>query len=83
MSLAWEASRLAPLKHFSVGRAVTDTISQASDNPLEVSPANPEVSQPRDTTEGGSERSSSSSSTTSDRQRSSGGSSPSKGSKVA
>ncbi|KAL8786641.1 MAG: hypothetical protein Q9213_002670 [Squamulea squamosa] len=51
----------------------------ASDNPLEVSPANHDISQPRDHQEGGSENSSASSGTTSGRERSSGGSSPKKG----
>ncbi|KAL8674582.1 MAG: hypothetical protein Q9168_001025 [Polycauliona sp. 1 TL-2023] len=55
----------------------------ASDNPLEVSPANHEISQPRHEREGGSQNSSSSSGTTSGRERSSGGGSPKKGSKVA
>lgn len=53
-----------------------------TNNPLDVSPANPEVSKQRGETEGGAENSSSSSNTKSDRKRSSGGSSPSKGSKV-
>ncbi|CAO1597210.1 hypothetical protein XANCAGTX0491_001029 [Xanthoria calcicola] len=57
--------------------------SQASDNPLEVSPANHEISQPRHEQEGGSQNSSASSGTTSGRERSSGGGSPKKGSKVA
>ncbi|KAL8853953.1 MAG: hypothetical protein Q9221_001261 [Calogaya cf. arnoldii] len=57
--------------------------SQASDNPLEVSPANHDVSQPRHEREGGSENSSASSGTESGRERSSGGGSPKKGSKVA
>ncbi|KAI9818841.1 MAG: hypothetical protein M1827_007662 [Pycnora praestabilis] len=52
-----------------------------SENPLEVSPANPEVSKPRGEQEGGAQSSSSSSGTTSDRQRSSGGGSPTKGQK--
>ena len=56
---------------------------QDTNNPLDVSPANPEVSKQRGATEGGAENSSSSSSSESDRKRSSGGSSPSKGSKVA
>ena len=56
---------------------------QNNSNPLEVSPANAEVSKPRGATEGGAENSSSSSGTTSGRQRSSGGGSPKKGSKVA
>ncbi|KAI4225060.1 MAG: hypothetical protein L6R36_004187 [Xanthoria steineri] len=55
----------------------------ASDNPLEVSPANHDISQPRHEQEGGSENSSASSGTTSGRERSSGGGSPKKGSKVA
>lgn len=54
-----------------------------ANNPLDVSPANPEVSKQRGKTEGGAENSSSSSDTESDRKRSSGGSSPSKGSKVS
>ncbi|KAL8754021.1 MAG: hypothetical protein Q9199_004635 [Rusavskia elegans] len=54
-----------------------------SDNPLEVSPANNEISQPRNQQEGGSQNSSASSGTTSDRERSSGGGSPKKGSRVA
>ncbi|KAK4693070.1 hypothetical protein P7C71_g4252, partial [Lecanoromycetidae sp. Uapishka_2] len=54
-----------------------------TNNPLEVSPANPEVSKQRGESEGGAENSSSSSGTTSDRKRSSGGGGPSKGSKVA
>ncbi|MCJ1267862.1 hypothetical protein MMC22_007748 [Lobaria immixta] len=54
-----------------------------SNNPLEVSPANPDVSQQRDTTEGGAESSSASSGDASGRERSSGGGSPSKGRKVA
>ena len=55
---------------------------QDTNNPLDVSPANPEVSKQRGETEGGAENSSSSSNTESDRKRSSGGSSPGKGSKV-
>ncbi|KAL8652752.1 MAG: hypothetical protein Q9210_002504 [Variospora velana] len=55
----------------------------ASDNPLEVSPANHDVSQGRSETEGGAENSSSSSGGTSARERASGGGSPQKGSKVA
>ncbi|KAL8735877.1 MAG: hypothetical protein Q9181_002626 [Wetmoreana brouardii] len=55
----------------------------ASDNPLEVSPANHEISQPNSNTEGGAENSSASSGTTSDRERASGGGSPKKGSNVA
>ena len=58
-------------------------VAQDVNNPLEVSPANPEVSKPRGEAEGGPENSSASSGTTSDRQRSSGGGSPNKGSKVA
>ncbi|KAL8716984.1 MAG: hypothetical protein Q9225_005734 [Loekoesia sp. 1 TL-2023] len=54
-----------------------------SDNPLEVSPANHEVSRPRSETEGGAESSSASSGSTSARERASGGGSPKKGSKVA
>ncbi|KAL6714351.1 hypothetical protein ACLMJK_007774 [Lecanora helva] len=60
------------------GTEGTDT-----NNPLDVSPANPEVSKQRGETEGGAESSSSSAGTTSDRQRSSGGGGPRKGSKVA
>ncbi|KAL8930743.1 MAG: hypothetical protein Q9208_000284 [Pyrenodesmia sp. 3 TL-2023] len=45
----------------------------ASDNPLEVSPANHDVSKPRSNTEGGAEASSSSSNDTSARERASGG----------
>ena len=56
---------------------------QDKNNPLEVSPANPEVSKQRHETEGGAENSSASSDTTSDRKRSSGGGGPAKGSKVA
>ena len=56
---------------------------QDTNNPLDVSPANPEVSKQRSETEGGAESSSSSSNTESDRQRSSGGGGPRKGSKVA
>ncbi|KAL9604669.1 MAG: hypothetical protein Q9219_000389 [cf. Caloplaca sp. 3 TL-2023] len=56
---------------------------QASDNPLEVSPANHDVSQPRSSTEGGAESSSASSGDVSGRERSSGGGSPRKGSRVA
>ncbi|KAL9606124.1 MAG: hypothetical protein Q9179_000694 [Wetmoreana sp. 5 TL-2023] len=55
----------------------------ASDNPLEVSPANHEISQPNSNTEGGAENSSASSGTTSDRERASGGGSPKKGTNVA
>ncbi|KAI4238795.1 MAG: hypothetical protein L6R40_005650 [Gallowayella cf. fulva] len=58
------------------------TNSQESDNPLEVSPANHDISQPRGEQEGGSENSSASSGTTSGRERSSGGGSTKKGSKV-
>ena len=61
---------------------LTVGLVQDANNPLEVSPANPEVSKPRGDTEGGAENSSASSGTTSDRRRSSGGGSPSKGSKV-
>ena len=56
---------------------------QGKNNPLEVSPANPEVSKQRGETEGGAENSSASSNTTSDRKRSSGSGGPPKGSKVA
>ncbi|KAI4200037.1 MAG: hypothetical protein LQ346_002468 [Caloplaca aetnensis] len=55
----------------------------ASDNPLEVSPANHDVSKPRSNTEGGAEASSSSSNGTSARERASGGGSPQKGKKVS
>lgn len=55
----------------------------ASDNPLEVSPANHDISKPRSETEGGAESSSSSSGDSSGRERSSGGGSPRKGSRVA
>ncbi|KAI4126811.1 MAG: hypothetical protein LQ338_003570, partial [Usnochroma carphineum] len=55
----------------------------ASNNPLEISPANHEVSKPRSNTEGGPENSSASSGTTNARERASGGGSPKKGSKVA
>ncbi|MCJ1461635.1 hypothetical protein MMC07_000232 [Pseudocyphellaria aurata] len=54
-----------------------------SNNPLEVSPANPDVSKQRETTEGGAENSSASSGDASGRQRSSGGGSPSKGRHVS
>ncbi|MCJ1243574.1 hypothetical protein MMC30_000771 [Trapelia coarctata] len=47
-------------------------------NPLEVSPANPEVSKQRDPTEGGAENASGD-----ERSRSSGGGSPNKGKKVS
>lgn len=60
-----------------------DSRFQDSNNPLEVSPANPEVSKQRRPTEGGAENSSASSKTASDRERSSGGSNPPKGNKVA
>ena len=56
---------------------------QNTNNPLEVSPANPEVSKQRGETEGGAENSSANSNITSDRQRSSGGGGLQKGSKVA
>ncbi|KAL2044772.1 hypothetical protein N7G274_002547 [Stereocaulon virgatum] len=61
------------------------TVSKSDDtnNPLEVSPANPELSKQRGQMEGGPENSSASSNTTSDRQRSSGGGGSPKGSKVA
>ncbi|MCJ1224423.1 hypothetical protein MMC12_001068 [Toensbergia leucococca] len=52
-------------------------------NPLDVSPANPDVSQQRGGTEGGAENSSASSGTKSDRQRTSGGGSPKKGKQVS
>ncbi|KAL8666927.1 MAG: hypothetical protein Q9202_001167 [Teloschistes flavicans] len=55
----------------------------SSDNPLEVSPANHDISKPRHPQEGGAENSSRSSDTESARERASGGGSPSKGSKVA
>ena len=65
-------------------RSSTNAASlQDTNNPLDVSPANPEVSKQRGETEGGAENSSSSSNTESERERSSGGSSPSKGRKVA
>ena len=48
----------------------------SSNNPLEVSPGNQDVSQARDSTEGGSEKGV-------DRTHSSGGGSPSKGKKVS
>ncbi|KAL8743517.1 MAG: hypothetical protein Q9190_004146 [Brigantiaea leucoxantha] len=47
-----------------------------SENPLEVSPANKEISEPREGTEGGAESSSKSSETGSARERTSGGGSP-------
>ena len=56
---------------------------QDTNNPLEVSPANPEVSKQRGSTEGGAENSSASSNTDSDRKRTSGGGGPRKGSKVS
>ncbi|KAL8905061.1 MAG: hypothetical protein Q9207_002876 [Kuettlingeria erythrocarpa] len=55
----------------------------ASGNPLEVSPANHDVSKPRSNTEGGAEASSSSSNGTSARERASGGGSAPKGKKVS
>ncbi|KAL8826178.1 MAG: hypothetical protein Q9170_007502 [Blastenia crenularia] len=55
----------------------------ASNNPLEVSPANHDISKPRDDMEGGAENSSASSGSASGRERTSGGGSPKKGSKVA
>ena len=58
-------------------------VSQDTNNPLEVSPANPEVSKQRDPAEGGAQNSSSSSDTSSERERSSGGGGPRKGRKVA
>lgn len=62
----------------------TDAVfPQDTNNPLDVSPANPDVSQQRGQTEGGAQNSCSSSDSESDRERSSGGSSPSKGRKVA
>ena len=70
--------------YYMSSRARADALfPQDTNNPLDVSPANPEVSKQRGGTEGGAENSSSSSDTESDRKRSSGGSSPSKGSKVA
>ena len=56
---------------------------QDTNNPLDVSPANPEVSKSRPKQEGGSQNSSASSNATSDRERSSGGGSPSKGKQVS
>ncbi|KAI9764197.1 MAG: hypothetical protein M1835_007612 [Candelina submexicana] len=53
----------------------------ADSNPLDVSPANPEVSKPRSSTEGGPQNSSASSGTSSDRKRASGGGSPQKNEK--
>lgn len=64
-------------------RLMSQFFVQDTNNPLDVSPANPEVSKQRGESEGGAENSSSSSNTTSDRKRSSGGGGPSKGSKVA
>ncbi|KAH0012687.1 hypothetical protein KCU86_g14459, partial [Aureobasidium melanogenum] len=62
-------------------KLTTRKLGQAS-NPLNVSPANQEVSQPRGSTEGGHEGSAASSSDSpSDRSRSSGSGSPNKGSK--
>ncbi|KAI9702837.1 MAG: hypothetical protein M1836_008051 [Candelina mexicana] len=55
--------------------------SRADSNPLDVSPANPEVSKPRSSTEGGPQNSSASSGTSSDRKRASGGGSPRKNQK--
>jgi len=52
-------------------------------NPLDVSPANPEVSKQQSPTEGGAEKSSSESGAASDRGRTSGGGSPNKGKKVS
>ena len=50
--------------------------SQAASNPLDVSPANPEVSKPRGDTEGGAESSPASSNNATGRARTSGGSNP-------
>lgn len=57
---------------------LTFDCNQGSNNPLEVSPANPEVSKQRGQQEGGAQNSGGG-----DRERTSGGSSPKKGSKVA
>ena len=69
-------------RYMSAGPNADTSSPQDTNNPLDVSPANPDVSKPREDTEGGAENSSSSSNSESDRKRSSGGSSPSKGKKV-
>ncbi|KAL9129555.1 MAG: hypothetical protein Q9217_002011 [Psora testacea] len=63
-------------------RGVSEPSSSDSNNPLDVSPANPDVSKPRGDSKGGAQNSSGSSGAKSDRPRSSGGSSAPKGSKV-
>ena len=57
--------------------------AQDKANPLEVSPANQEVSQQREPTEGGAENSSASSESTSDEHQPSGGGKTLKGKKVS
>jgi len=81
-TIGFRSSPLWSCCHLHV-RLANVSILQDTNNPLEVSPANPEVSKTRGGTEGGAENSSHSSGTTSDRKRSSGGGGPPKGSKVA
>ncbi len=78
-----DSSWIVSTQYMSPKSMADPTSPQDKNNPLEVSPANPEVSKQRGETEGGAENSSSSSGTESDRKRSSGGASPNKGSKVA
>lgn len=63
--------------------ANTWDIFQGKTNPLEVSPANPDVSKQREPAEGGAENSGGGSGSTSDKRQRSGGGSPSKGGQVS
>ncbi|KAH0364946.1 hypothetical protein KCU65_g6445, partial [Aureobasidium melanogenum] len=78
---AFDPNKTSPEEQHDSAESESAQLGQAS-NPLNVSPANQEVSQPRGSTEGGHEGSAASSSdSASDRSRSSGSGSPSKGSK--
>ncbi|KAK6003233.1 hypothetical protein QM012_001078 [Aureobasidium pullulans] len=78
---AFDPNKTSPEEQHDSAESESAQLGQAS-NPLNVSPANQEVSQPRGSTEGGHEGSAASSSdSASDRSRSSGSGSPTKGSK--
>ncbi|KAG9558685.1 hypothetical protein KCU77_g7257, partial [Aureobasidium melanogenum] len=78
---AFDPNKTSPEEQHDSAGSESAQLGQAS-NPLNVSPANQEVSQPRGSTEGGHEGSAASSSDSpSDRSRSSGSGSPNKGSK--
>ncbi|KAG9524078.1 hypothetical protein KCU71_g10468, partial [Aureobasidium melanogenum] len=78
---AFDPNKTSPEEQHDSAASESAQLGQAS-NPLNVSPANQEVSKPRGSTEGGHQGSAASSSDSpSDRSRSSGSGSPNKGSK--